>query len=431
MSSINVGLIGAGTVGTGVFKVIKDNLRLIKKRRLFDLKLIKIADIDPDRKRPVKIPRHLFTKDAYELINDPGIDIIIELVGGTKVAKNFVIDSLKSGKHVVTANKELLAHHGKEIFSLAAKKGLAIGFEASVGGGIPIIKSTLEGYAANNILSIYGIMNGTSNYILHKMTEEKSEFETVLKQAQKEGYAEADPKFDIDGIDAAHKLSILIMLCWGKFFDFNKYYVEGIKKVTPLDISFAGELGYKIKLLATAKHKKNGIEAGVYPALVRKWTQLADVKEAFNAIYMVGDAVGPTMFYGMGAGMLPTASAVVSDLIGISNNHYNSNNQLVPKLYAQNEDIKLIDMKETINKYYLRFEVMDKPGILGSITSVLGKFNISIESMIQKRKECKTVPIVLMTHKAKEKDLLNALKTIESKRNITKDKTLFIRTEEV
>ncbi|MGI9553777.1 MAG: homoserine dehydrogenase [Thermodesulfobacteriota bacterium] len=431
MGSINVGLIGAGTVGTGVYKVIRNNLKLIKKRRPFDLKLVRIADIEPSRKRAVKIPRRLFTKDAYELINDPGIDIIIELVGGTKIAKNFVIDSLKAGKHVVTANKALLAHHGKEIFSLAAKKGLAVGFEASVGGGIPIIKSTMEGYAANNILSIHGIMNGTSNYILYKMTEEGTAFKTVLKQAQDEGYAESDPTFDIDGIDAAHKLSILIMLCWGKFFKFNQYNVEGIRKVTPLDITFADELGYKIKLLAIAKQLKNGIEAGVYPALVRKGTQLADVKEAFNAIYMVGDAVGPTMLYGMGAGMLPTASAVVSDLIEISNNHYNSNNQLVPRLYAENENIKLIDIKETVNKYYLRFEVMDKPGILGSITSVLGKFNISIESMIQKRKEGKTVPIVLMTHEAYEKDLLNALKTIESKRNITRGKTLYIRIEEV
>jgi len=431
MASINVGLIGAGTVGTGVYKVIKDNLKLIKKRRPIELKLVRIADIAPNRKRAVKIPGHLFTRDAYELINDPGIDIIIELVGGTKIAKKFVLDSLRAGKHVVTANKALLAHYGKEIFGLAQKKGLAVGFEASVGGGIPIIRSTLEGYAANNILTIHGIMNGTSNYILYKMTEEGSEFKSVLKQAQAEGYAEADPAFDIDGIDAAHKLSILIMLCWGKFFDFHKYHVEGIKKVTPLDISFADELGYKIKLLAIAKQLKDAIEAGVYPALVRKGTQLADVKEAFNAIYMVGDAVGPTMLYGMGAGMLPTASAVVSDLIEISNNHYNSSNQLVPRLYAEKENLKLIDIKDTFNKYYLRFEVTDKPGILGAITSVLGRFNISIESMIQKKQEGRTVPIVLMTHEAKEKDLLNALKSIESKRNITRGKTLFIRIEEL
>lgn len=431
MDSINVGLIGAGTVGTGVYKVLKNNLGLIKKRRLFNLKLVKVADIDPKRKRVVKIPENLFTKDAYEIINDPTINVIIELVGGTTVAKNFVIDSLKAGKHVVTANKALLAHHGKEIFYLAAQKGLAVGFEASVGGGIPIIKSAMECYAANNILSIHGIMNGTSNYILDKMTEEGSQFQTVLKQAQAEGYAEIDPTFDIDGIDAAHKLSILIMLCWGKFFNFDKYYVEGIKKINPIDISFADELGYKIKLLGIAKKLKGGIEAGIYPALVRKTTQLADVKEAFNAIYVVGDAVGPTMLYGMGAGMMPTASAVVSDLIEIANNHHNSNNHLVPKLYSQNEKIKLIDIKETTKKYYLRFEVTDKPGTMGLITSILGKFNISIESVIQRKKNNKAVPIILMTHETKEKNLIGALKKIEKQENLTKAETLFIRIEDI
>ena len=238
MKSINVGLIGAGTVGTGVYKILRDNIKLIRKRRQFDLRIKKIADIEPGRKRAVKIPRSLFTKDAYELINDPEIDIIIELVGGTKIAKKFVIDSLKAGKHVVTANKALLAHHGKEIFGLAARKGLGIGFEASVGGGIPIIKAALEGYVGNNILSIHGIMNGTSNYILYKMTEEGLDFNTVLKQAQDEGYAEADPGFDIDGVDAAHKLSVLIMLCWGKFYKFSKYNVEGIRNITPIDILF-------------------------------------------------------------------------------------------------------------------------------------------------------------------------------------------------
>jgi len=339
MKSINVGLIGAGTVGTGVYKILRDNIKLIRKRRQFDLRIKKIADIEPGRKRAVKIPRSLFTKDAYELINDPEIDIIIELVGGTKIAKKFVIDSLKAGKHVVTANKALLAHHGKEIFGLAARKGLGIGFEASVGGGIPIIKAALEGYVGNNILSIHGIMNGTSNYILYKMTEEGLDFNTVLKQAQDEGYAEADPGFDIDGVDAAHKLSVLIMLCWGKFYKFSKYNVEGIRNITPIDILFTDELGYKIKLLAIAKQLKAGIEAGVYPALVKKGTQLADVKEAYNAIYIVGDAVGPTMLYGQGAGMMPTASAVVSDIVGICGNLCNSNLPLVPNLYSEKDNI--------------------------------------------------------------------------------------------
>ena len=431
MKSINVGLIGAGTVGTGVYKLLKDNISLIRKRRQFNIRVKKIADIAPTRKRAVKIPATLFTRDAYELINDPEIDVIIELVGGTKIAKKFVIDALKAGKHVVTANKALLAHHGKEIFSLAAKKGLGVGFEASVGGGIPIIKSAMEGYVGNNIISIHGIMNGTSNYILYKMTEEGLNFNTVLKQAQDEGYAEADPGFDIDGIDAAHKLSILVMLSWGKFYKFSSYHVEGIRSINPLDISFADELGYKIKLLAIAKQSRAGIEAGVYPALVKKGTQLADVKEAFNAIYIVGDAVGPTMLYGQGAGMMPTASAVVSDIVEICGNHCTSNSPLVPNLYSEKDNLKLIDPKDTSNKYYLRFEVADKPGVLGSITSILGKHNISIASMIQKGKKGRSVPIVLMTHEAKENDLLKAIKIIESKKNLTKAKTLFIRVEEI
>ena len=431
MKSINVGLIGAGTVGTGVYKLLKDNISLIRKRRQFNIRVKKIADIAPTRKRAVKIPASLFTRDAYELINDPEIDVIIELVGGTKIAKKFVIDALKAGKHVVTANKALLAHHGKEIFSLAAKKGLGVGFEASVGGGIPIIKSAMEGYVGNNIISIHGIMNGTSNYILYKMTEEGLNFNTVLKQAQDEGYAEADPGFDIDGVDAAHKLSILVMLSWGKFYKFSSYHVEGIRNINPLDISFADELGYKIKLLAIAKQSRAGIEAGVYPALVKKGTQLADVKEAFNAIYIVGDAVGPTMLYGQGAGMMPTASAVVSDIVEICGNHCTSNSPLVPNLYSEKDNLKLIDLKDTSNKYYLRFEVADKPGVLGSITSILGKHNISIASMIQKGNKGRSVPIVLMTHEAKENNLLKAIKIIESKKNLTKAKTLFIRVEEI
>lgn len=432
MQSVNVGLIGAGTVGCGVYKILNDNRELIKLRRTIELNLVKIADIDPDRKRPVKIPGALFTRDAYELINNKSIDIIIELVGGTSVAKDFVIDSLKNGKHVVTANKALLAHHGDKIFSLASEKGLGVGFEASVGGGIPIIKASLEGYVANNILSIHGIMNGTSNYILHKMTEERKEFDQVLKQAQKQGYAESDPSFDIDGVDAAHKLSILIMLSWGKFFDFDKIYVEGIRSITPLDILFADDLGYNIKLLAIAKQREEGIQAGVYPALIRKGTQLADVKEAFNAIYIVGDAVGPTMLYGMGAGMMPTASAVVSDIIEIATNIKSSKEHLTPKLYYENDEVSLIDIKNTSNNYYLRFQVEDIPGILGKVTSILGNFNISIESMIQKgRKVGGNVPVVMMTHEAKEQDLLNALREIEKTNDTIKEKILFIRIEEI
>ncbi|MEM7009820.1 MAG: homoserine dehydrogenase, partial [Thermodesulfobacteriota bacterium] len=385
MSVVNIGLIGAGTVGCGVIKVLNQNKEIIENRTGIKLNLKTIADNDHKRKRPIRLPQKKLIKDAWDLINDDSIDIVVELVGGTGIANDFVMGSIKNGKHVVTANKALLAHHGKKIFGEAAKKGVEVGFEASVGGGIPIIKSTQESYAANNILSIHGIMNGTSNYILSTMTDHGYEFEDVLKEAQEKGYAEADPSFDIDGVDAAHKLSILIMLSFGTFLKFEKIHVEGIRNITSLDIAYADELGYKIKLLAIAKTREGGLEAGVYPALVRKGTQLADVSGAFNAIYVVGDAVGPTMLYGMGAGMMPTASAVVSDIIQVAKHlSLGNNHPSAPRPYGSNGGSELIKMSETSSKYYLRFQAADIPGILGNITSCLGKNNISIESVIQK-----------------------------------------------
>ncbi len=433
MSVVNVGLIGAGTVGCGVIKVLNQNKEIIKNRTGITINLKRIADNDPERKRPVRLPKKKLTRDAWELINDDSIDIIIELVGGTTIAKDFVMGAIKKGKHVVTANKALLAHYGKTIFGEAAKQGVDVGFEASVGGGIPIIKSTQESYAANNILSIHGIMNGTSNYILSTMTEHGYEFEDALKEAQEKGYAEADPSFDIDGIDAAHKLSILIMLSFGTFLNFDKIHVEGIRDITSLDIAYADELGYKIKLLAIAKSRDNGLEAGVYPTLVKKGTQLADVSEAYNAIYVVGDAVGPTMLYGMGAGMMPTASAVVSDVLQIAKHlSLGNTHRSTPRPYGSKNNSLLIKMSDITTKYYLRFQAADIPGILGNITSCLGKHDISIESVIQKSRHLGggDVPIVIMTHEAREKDLLSALRKISRFKAIT-GKTNFIRIEEL
>jgi len=432
MSVVNVGLIGAGTVGCGVIEVLNKNGDIIEKRTGIRLNLKKIADIDPDRKRPVKIPKGKLTRDARELIEDGSIRIIIELVGGTGIARDFVMSAIRNGKHVVTANKALLAHYGREIFGAAAEKGVDIGFEASVGGGIPIIKATQESFAANNILSIHGIINGTSNYILSRMTEEGSEFSDVLKEAQKEGYAEADPSFDVDGIDAAHKLSILIMLSYGIFIDFGKIHAEGIRGITPLDIAYADELGYKIKLLAVAKSKEKGLEAGVYPALVRKETQLADVSGAFNAIYLVGDAVGPAMLYGKGAGMLPTASAVVSDVLQIAKDLSLGNTHSSPPRFYGGKASPLIKMSDTTNKYYLRFQAADRPGVLGRITGSLGKHGISIESVIQKGRHLGggDVPVVIMTHESLEKDLLSSLREIDRFPTI-RAKTTFIRIEDL
>lgn len=431
MNVVNIGLIGAGTVGCGVAKILFENSGLIEKRTGIKINIKKIADIDINRKRPVKIPKKIFTTDAWQVINDPDIPIIVELVGGTKIAKDFVMGALNNKKHVVTANKALLAHHGKEIFATATKNNVNIGFEASVGGGIPIIISNKESYVANNIKSIYGIMNGTCNYILSTMSKEGLDFDVVLKSAQEKGYAEADPSFDIDGIDAAHKLSILIMLSYGQFIRFNKFYVEGIRNISNLDISYSDELGYVIKLLAIAKAKETGIEAGVYPALVKKGTQMADVSGAFNAIYMVGDALGPTMLYGMGAGMMPTGSAVVGDITQIAktlNNTYN--NCYIPRFFEDKNYSNLIPMSEKTGNYYLRFQVKDKPGVLGKITNVLGKHSISIESVIQKGKEPNggDVQVVMMTHESREKDLKNAIKKI-NRFSFVNNRSNFIRIE--
>lgn len=432
MKSINVGLIGAGTIGCGVYKILNENTEIIEKRTGIKLNLAKIADIDIDRKRPVNIPKKLFTTDANEIINDDSISIVIELIGGTTIAKDLVFASIKNGKSVVTANKALIAHYGDKIFAEAEKNGVEVAFEASVGGGIPIIKANQESFIANNIKSIHGIMNGTCNYILYKMTEEGRDFNDVLKQAQDEGYAEADPSFDIDGIDAAHKLSILIMLSYGVFLNFEDIQVEGIRNITPTDIDFADQLGYKIKLLAITKAKENGIEAGVYPALVRKGTQLADVSGAFNAIYIVGDALGPAMLYGMGAGMMPTASAVVGDIVSIAKNMGVKSASNLPKLYSDKTKLTLLNLKESFNKYYLRFQVEDRTGILGKITSILGKNDISIESVIQKGREKGggEVPVIIMTHESKEKNLLKALNEINDS-NMTVSDHMFIRIEEL
>jgi homoserine dehydrogenase len=433
MNVVNIGLIGAGTVGCGVIKVLNENIDIIEKRTGVRLQIKKIADIDPDRKRPVEIPKVLFTTNAWEVIEDSSIPIVVELVGGTTVAKDFILGAIKNGKHVVTANKALLAHHGKEIFSAASRKGVDIGFEASVGGGIPIIRVIREGYVANRILSIYGIINGTSNYILSKMTEEGKEFNEVLRQAQNEGYAEADPSFDIDGVDAAHKLSILIMLSFGISLDLKKIHVEGIRGITPLDISFADEFGYKIKLLAIAKARENGIEARVHSTLVQKGTPLADVSGAFNAVYITGDAVGPTMLYGMGAGMMPTASAVVSDIVQVAKNiNLGNSYSSLPRLYEEGNLNSLIPMSEITTKYYLRFQVEDRPGVLAQIAGSLGRNNISIESVIQKGRQLEggDVPVVIMTHEAREKDLLSALGEIDNF-PVVKAKSVFIRIEEL
>ncbi len=433
MQKINVGLIGFGTVGTGVVKVLKENASVIKDRVGAEIILKRVADRDTARDRGVKLDEGVLTSDAMSVINDPDISIVIELVGGTTIARDFIMAALDRGKHVVTANKALLSTHGREIFQKASAKGLDIGFEASVAGGIPIIKSLREGLAANKIESIYGIINGTANYILSKMTNDGGKFEDVLRRAQEKGYAEADPSYDVDGIDTAHKLAILINLAFGTYIKLEDIYTEGIRRINPLDIKFAKEFGYRIKLLAIAKSVDGQLEARVHPTMIPAAHPLAMVDGVFNAVHVRGNAAGSVMFYGLGAGQMPTASAVAADLIDISRNMRKGiSNRLAPLSYTE-DAVKDVRIKETDTleiPYYIRFLSIDKPGALSKISGVLGAHNISISSVIQKdRKVGGAVALVILTHHAVEKELRDAVEEI-GKMDIIFEKPVYIRIEE-
>ncbi|MBI1819734.1 MAG: homoserine dehydrogenase, partial [Nitrospirae bacterium] len=380
-----------------------------------------------------------FVTDYKKVVDDPGVDIVIELIGGIEPAKTILLSALKKNKHVVTANKALLAEHGEELYNKANKMGLDIGFEGSVAGGIPIIRILKEGLAANQIESFYGIINGTSNYILTKMTEEKLPFESVLREAQRLGYAEADPTFDIEGIDTAHKLSILITLAFGTQVHFKDIYIEGITQITPLDIEYAREFGFKIKLLAIAKRRGNEIEARVHPTMIHEGEMLASVNGVFNAIYLVGNALGQTLFYGKGAGELPTGSAVVSDLIDIARNILYASSfepqaprvrvPLVSFLPQERKDLRIKPIDEIESLYYIRFMVLDNPGVLSHISGILGEHQISISAVIQKgRLAGETVPVVMMTHRSLERNVRQALETIDQLPYVS-EKTLTIRVE--
>jgi homoserine dehydrogenase len=426
---INVGIIGFGTVGTGTAKILIQNRKLLKDRTGVDINLKKIADLDIKRDRGIKLPKGVLTTDADSVIKDPDIHIIVELIGGTTIAKEVMLKAIKNGKHVVTANKALLATHGKEIFKAAEKAGVKVGFEASVAGGIPIIKIISEGLVANRIKSIYGIINGTTNYILSKMSDENAGFSEVLKEAQKLGYAEADPTYDIEGIDSAHKLAILASLAYGTQFSLKDVYREGISWISAIDIEFARELGYKLKLLAIAKETNGKIELRVHPTMVPEDFLISKVDGVFNAVYVEGDAVGSTLYYGRGAGDMPTGSAVVSDIADISCNIVNKTIGRNPLFSRSEKGKNLLKMDEVRSRYFFRFSAIDKPGVLSRISGILGKYNISIASVIQKdRREGKTVPLVVLTHSAREKDVLAAVKEINRLQIVT-GKTVIIRVE--
>jgi homoserine dehydrogenase len=429
---IGVGIIGFGTVGTGVAKILLENAALIRRRIGVPVDLVRIADLDVTRDRGITLPAGLLTTDAKHVIHDPSVDVVVELIGGYETAKRVILDAIAAGKHVVTANKALLALHGEELFDAAARKGVELAFEASVGGGIPVIRALTEGLAGNTIQSIYGIINGTSNYILSRMTQEGQSFEAVLKDAQQAGYAEADPTFDVAGIDSAHKLAILVSLAYGTPVNFKEIYTEGITHITATDIAYAKEFGFTIKLLAIAKLVDGEVEARVHPTMLPSGSPIAEVGGVYNAIQLVGDAVGDVVLYGRGAGSLPTGSAVVSDVIAIGRNVLTGAVGRVPAASFQQDQrrpLRMKPMEEISSLYYLRFMVVDRPGVLAQIAGELGRCGISISSMLQQgRREGQTVPVVIKTHMAQERDVQTALREINRKPFISEPTTL-IRVE--
>lgn len=426
---INVGIIGFGIVGSGTAKVLLENKDVLSERLGFELNLKRIADLDIVRDRGIRVPEGVLTTDVNHIFDDPDIQIVVELIGGINPAKKFILKAIEKGKHVVTANKALLATEGTDIFNAAREAGVEIGYEASVAGAIPIIKVMKESLIANRIQAIYGIINGTSNYILTKMTEENVEFSQALKEAQALGYAEADPTFDIEGIDTAHKLTILATLAYGIPLSYKSVHIEGISQISTQDIAFASELGYKVKLLAITKKSDGEIELRVHPTMLPKDYLIAKVDGPFNAIYVEGDATGSTLYYGKGAGSVPTGSAVVSDIADIARNIRKNAVGRVPTIPKISHPAKIKNIDDVVSRYYFRFSALDKPGVLSKISGILGNYNISITSVIQKgRKIGEAVPLVVLTHEAKEKDMRKAVEEID-KLPIVMDKTVFIRVE--
>jgi homoserine dehydrogenase len=432
ISRVGVGIIGFGTVGTGVAKILLENAALIRRRVGVPIELVRIADLDVTRDRGMALPPGVLTNDVKQVLTDPNIDIVVELIGGYDFAKRLILDAIAAGKEVVTANKALLALHGEEIFAAASRKGVDVGFEASVGGGIPVIQALKEGLAANAIQSIYGIINGTSNYILSRMTNEGHGFEETLVEAQRAGYAEADPTFDVAGTDSAHKLAILANLAFGTPINFKDLYTEGITHITAHDITYARELGYTIKLLGIAKLVDGEVEARVHPTMLPADSPLAKIESVYNAIQLVGDAVGDVVLFGRGAGDLAAGSAVVSDIIAGARNLLKGGAGRVPPASFQPEErrpLRMRPMEEIYSLYYLRFMVIDRPGVLSQIAGELGRCGISISSMLQKgRREGQTVPVVIKTHMARERDVQAALREINRMAFMSEPTTL-IRVE--
>jgi homoserine dehydrogenase len=433
MKQIQIGLLGCGTVGTGVAKLLIENKDLLTARVGADLNLRWVADIDIETDRGIRFPAGVLTTDAQKVLNDPEIDMVIEMIGGEGIAKDLMLQAINNGKHIVTANKALLAAHGNELFAAAARKGVDLAFEASVGGCMPTIKSMRESLVGNHIKSMSGILNGTCNYILSKIEDEGISFEDALAEAQRQGYAEADPTLDVGGFDTAHKIAILAALAYGMEINLKDVYIEGISRITPLDIEFARQFGYRIKLLAISKIQDNKVEARVHPTMLPLKNLLASISGTVNAITITGDAVGDILLYGHGAGMMPTASAVVSDIVDIARNILSGTVRRVPPLSYQRDSIRripVLPIDDLLTHYYFRFAALDRPGVLSTISGILGKYDISLQSVHQKgRKTNGSVPLVMLSHRAKEADVKRALAEIGDL-NVVSDEPVLIRIED-
>ena len=434
MKPINVGLLGLGTVGGGTLTVLRRNVEEITRRAGREIRVLRAAVRNLEKARAMAGDLPLST-NPFDVVDDPEIDIVVELIGGLEPARELVMQAIANGKHVVTANKHLVAKHGNEIFAAAQAKGVIVAFEAAVAGGIPIIKAVREGLTANRIEWLAGIINGTSNFILTEMRDKGAAFDDVLKQAQALGYAEADPTFDIEGIDAAHKLTILSAIAFGIPMQFDKAYTEGISRLTREDVRYAEELGYRIKLLGIARRAEAGIELRVHPTLIPERRLLANVDGAMNAVLVKGDAVGPTLYYGAGAGAEPTASAVVADLVDVTRLHTADPHHRVPHLAFQPDqlsDTPILPMDEVRTAYYLRLRAFDRPGVLADITRILADGGISIDAMVQKEpaEGEEQVDIILLTHVTVEKHINAAIKRIEALDSVA-GQVMRIRLEEL
>ena len=418
MKPINVGLLGIGTVGGGTYTVLTRNQEEIARRAGRPIAITRVADRNLELAKQITQGQVEVTDDAFAIVTDPNIDIVVELIGGYTIARELVLKAIENGKHVVTANKALIALHGNEIFAAAQKKGVIVAFEAAVAGGIPIIKAVREGLAANRIEWIAGIINGTTNFILSEMREKGLTFADVLKEAQRLGYAEADPTFDVEGIDAAHKLMILAGIGFGIPMQFDKAFVQGISTLDALDIRYAEELGYRVKLLGITKRSDKGVELRVHPTLIPEKRLIANVNGAMNAVLVKGDAVGPTLYYGAGAGAEPTASAVIADIVDVTRTHSADALQRVPHLAFQPDqlvDLPILPISEISSAYYLRLRALDKAGVLADVTRILGDRDISIDAMIQKEPQEgeDQADIIILTHVTVEKNMDAAIAAIE------------------